>query len=117
MKVIAFTLALMVGGLAVASTANAGWTGNRIGNFSYWNNPSTGQFFPAPGLASSPTANRITLKDEPCWPPLTGDRFALNSPHADPPQHNPLASGAPRRPGADMVGASVGAVERIDGGD
>ncbi len=45
MKVIAFTLALMVGGLAVASTANAGWTGNRIGNFSYWNNPSTGQSF------------------------------------------------------------------------
>ena len=35
MKVIAFILALMVGGLAVASTANAGWTGNRIGQFTY----------------------------------------------------------------------------------
>ncbi len=43
MKVIALTLALVTGGLAAASTANAGWTGNRIGNFTYWNNPSSGQ--------------------------------------------------------------------------
>ena len=76
-----------------------------------------GNLFPAPGLVSSPTANRIILKDEPCWPPLTGGRFALNSTHADPPQHNPLLSGTHHGPGADMVGASVGAVERIDGGD
>ena len=50
-------------------------------------------------------------------PPHTGGWFALSSPHAAPPQHNPLPSGAHHRPGADMVGAGVGAVERINGGD
>jgi len=41
----ALVTATLTGSFAVASTANAGWTGNKIGNFSYWNNTSTGQSF------------------------------------------------------------------------
>ena len=70
-----------------------------------------GNLFPAPGLASSRTANRITLDNKLRWPPLTGGRFGLKSTHVDPPPHNPMPSGAHHRPGADMVGAGVGAVE------
>jgi hypothetical protein len=40
MKVIALTLALITGGLAAASTANAGWTGRQIGGATYWNHSS-----------------------------------------------------------------------------
>ena len=43
MKIIAITLALIAGGISVVSTANAGWTGSRLGNMTYWNNLSTGQ--------------------------------------------------------------------------
>ena len=43
MKVIALTLALITGGLAAASTANAGWTGFRNGAWTNFTNNSTGQ--------------------------------------------------------------------------
>ena len=43
MKVISLALAVIAGGSAMASSANAGWMGNQIGNFTYWNNSSTGQ--------------------------------------------------------------------------
>ena len=43
MKMISLVLAVMAGGAAMASSANAGWTGNQIGSFTYWNNSSTGQ--------------------------------------------------------------------------
>ena len=49
--------------------------------------------------------------------PAAEGQFALGSVHGDPPPHNPLPSGAHHRPDADLVGASVGSVERIDRGD
>lgn len=43
MRTIAIAVLVLIAVFCFAKFAFAGWTGSKVGNFSYWNNTSTGQ--------------------------------------------------------------------------